>query len=620
MMRHRQSTFIALLLLLILAPTFVRAADVLQEVPNDALGFVAVHHLGDLDAKIKSLSSDLRNNVFSPLGFMKAVTGIQDGLDPNGDSLLVVYKDAGGDNSQIRYGIWLPVADYARLIKSIGATSNDGVAAATVAGEDLLVAHRGEWAIVMDPDQRERMTQLVSAAPSPPPQIAAWKKWIDDNDVTFVAFESGVHELLSRIDEADENGKSGNESSDNLFGSRGTAGRGNVLVATGAHRPSPDGLAGAINEFHKWTAASPEFARAIQQTNMVGCGLRLNFDGSQRGNVRARLRVALDDTIQIPPLGADGDLPFSIYENGGFVIHGAGRLPNSVFVGLASAYLRRFADDLKTEERTELDEESLKQLNDAVEQAANDVRSALVLTQPGAQPQPAYSNDFILLRVASASEFFNHAAEVMRLWNKANRDAHGETHLVFESEESKIGGRTATQYSLDMVAIAGDPVLPEIRQIMEKLFGPGGRLRLWIVPADDRTVLLARGTAGQVAAALKALDRKQPVDWNRGESSECSRLLNESPTTTWRVFFDPHRYYDWQQREAAAMTCVPIIGGPLVRPFRDCPPVGIAGGFQGNEISIEMVALEPTIKSAYEYATSASKRPQVQRRLQPAPR
>ena len=38
---------------------------------------------------------------------------------------------------------------------------------------------------------------------------------------------------------------------------------------------------------------------------------------------------------------------------------------------------------------------------------------------------------------------------------------------------------------------------------MEKLFGPGGKLRLWVVPADDHTVLLAQGTPEQVTAALK---------------------------------------------------------------------------------------------------------------------
>src|SRR6185369_15908560 len=112
---------------------------------------------------------------------------------------------------RLRYGVWLPLADYARFGKSIGASSPDGISTVTVAGEDLLVARRGEWALMMDTDQRERMTQLVAAAASAPvsAQIAGWKKWIDANDATVVAYAAGVRELLSWADDSDGDGKAG---------------------------------------------------------------------------------------------------------------------------------------------------------------------------------------------------------------------------------------------------------------------------------------------------------------------------------------------------------------------------------------------------------------------------
>jgi hypothetical protein len=138
------------------------------------------------------------------------------------------------------------------------------------------------------------------------------------------------------------------------------------------------------------------------------------------------------------------------------------------------------------------------------------------------------------------------------------------------------------------------------------------------VPADEHTVLLAQATPEQVAAALKAFDRKQPIDWNGGELSKCNRLLPSD--SDWRVFVDPHRYNDWERRQAVAITGVPVIGGPLVKPFRDCPPVGIAGGFRGQELWVDAVALAPTLKSAYDFLTPAKPRPEVQLRIQRAPR
>ncbi len=619
-MTCHQVRHIVLILLLLFIPATARAADILQEVPNDVLGVVIVHHLDTVDAKAKWLSLELRNNAFSPLAFLKAVTNVQEGLDLEGDFMLAVYPDPRGEKSRLRFGVWLPVADYAQFGRSIGASSLDGISTVTVAGEDLLVARRGEWALVMDMDQRERMTQLVAASASPPvsPQIAGWKAWIDTNDVTVIAYAAGVRGLLSWADDSDDDGKTGVESSDDVFGAKNAPGRRRANIGTGANRTSPRGIAGILNEYHKWTAASPAIAHTIEQANMVGCGLRINLDGNNNGSALVGLRVAFNDGFEAVPIDTKAGVPHSIYDIGGFAFAGAGQLPKSVIETLACGYLQTIAADLKKEEHTELDEESLQQLNEAVEQAAGEVRSAVVLTQPAGKAQPIYTNNFVALRVTSTADFLNRAAEVMRLWNKANRDADGEAKLIFSTEDMKLGDRTARQYTLDFATMLGGPALPEVRQSMEKLFGPGGKLRLWVVPADDHTVLLAQGTLEQVTAALKLLDRKQGIDWNQGELSKANNLLPAG--SDWRVFFDPHRYYDWERRQAIAVAGVPVIGGPLVKPFRDCPPVGIAGGFREQELWIDVVALAPTLKSAYDFLTPTKPRPEVQLRIQRAPR
>jgi hypothetical protein len=138
------------------------------------------------------------------------------------------------------------------------------------------------------------------------------------------------------------------------------------------------------------------------------------------------------------------------------------------------------------------------------------------------------------------------------------------------------------------------------------------------VPADDHTVLVGQGTEEQVTAALKLYDRKQPMNWNQGELAKSNMLLPVE--SDWRVLFDPHRYFDWERRQAMAVTGVPVIGGPLVRPFRDCPPVAVAGGFHDQELWIDAVALAPTLKGAYDFLTPAKPRPEVRLRIQRAPR
>ena len=156
----------------------------------------------------------------------------------------------------------------------------------------------------------------------------------------------------------------------------------------------------------------------------------------------------------------------------------------------------------------------------------------------------------------------------MRLWNSASRSAKGETKLVFDVEETKVGELPATLYSLDVGALDGGVVIPEIRQIMEQLFGPGGKLRLWIVSIDDKTVLLASATPDQMTGITKVLAQKKPVSWDSGDLAEVNALLPAE--SDWRASVDPHRYFDWKRRESTAVIGVPVIGGPLVRDFPAC--------------------------------------------------
>ncbi len=595
-MNSRIRISIVLCFLLIVAPATGRAADILSQVPSDALGFVLVHNLSSADTKVAQLAAILQRSIPRPLTFLKEFAGIGAGLNPEGDFLLAFFPASVGSEESLKFCVWLPVADYDRFLNSLGATLIDGIAAATIAGEDLLVAHHGEWALVMDPDQRDRIAQLASAAPSTP-QMPRWSKWIDGNDVTVVAFSPGVRSLVSLMGENENKEFTGPpNANDNAPPLPNQNANRRVLVSPRGAIRFADILENAKTEFQKWSAAMPELAESMHQAHVIGCGLRLDANGNALTSIRIGLYDEATKQLIDNRANRSAPWPLSFYDGGGFVLNGVGQLPTPILSAYAKAYARRVAADLKAEERTELDETPFKRLLDSVELAAADVRSVAVLSQPGEETQPVYSNNFVAVRVDSAQTFVEHANEVMRLWNSANRGAKGETRLVFDVEEAKLGDRPATQYSLDVAALEGGAIVPEIRQAMERLFGPGGKLRLWIVPTDENSVLLAAATEEQTNAVLKVIDKKQPIEWNRGELSECNALLPAE--ADWRVFIDPHAYFAWRQREAAAIVGVPVIGGPLVREFPDSPPLGIVGGIREGELWLEMAALAPTLKSA----------------------
>jgi hypothetical protein len=137
--------------------------------------------------------------------------------------------------------------------------------------------------------------------------------------------------------------------------------------------------------------------------------------------------------------------------------------------------------------------------------------------------------------------------------------------------------------------------MPEVRQIMEKMFGPNGKLRAWIVPIDNTNVLLAVGTEEQLVERLKVVDKIQKIDWTPVETNAANSMLPAE--ADWRVFLDGHRYYAWKAREMAAVVGVPMFGGSLVQAFPMSPCIGIAGGFRDSELWVEVATPALTVKA-----------------------
>jgi hypothetical protein len=452
----------------------------------------------------------------------------------------------------------------------------------------------------MDPDQRERMERMLAEATGPPNAVSAWQKWVDGCDVAVVAFHSGVREFYGAVS-TDQAGVASDADDyvDDLF----------APAAGGQNAPSDleggDGARGGMvaqlrRNVGALQAAIPELTQAI--TNLQSIGIGLHIDGNQ--NVLVHIRAVREDrgaTEQLVQPHSVNQSPPALYREGEFIIQAAATLPPGLTAAITTAYLRLQINQLKSQERIQLDETTLLRFYEAAGQAAAQTVSAAVLTLPGEKQEGVYTNSFLAVRVDSADKFVDLVSETMRLWNQMNRDARGGPRLVFDVEEFTIGDppRRAIHYSLDLAAADGAPMLPETRQAMEKLFGPGGKLQLYVARVDDQTALLAGATRDQITALLKQIDHHQPVDWQQPPFTDAQRLLPER--ADWRAFFSPHGYTTWKARETAAIVGTEVIGGPLVKEFPAAPPVGLAGGLQDDEVWLDIAVPASTIRGAGAY-------------------
>jgi hypothetical protein len=576
-------------------------ADVLQNVPRDALGFVVIRNLSASDQKVQRLISNLQTEAIGPLAFLRLTAGIGAGLDTAGDFLLAVLPSKNGAEKP-EFCVWLPVSDYDRLLSSLSGRPAPGIMTISIAGEDLLIARDEDWALIMDPDQNARMEQVLADKASAPELIANWRAWSATNDISVVALTGGVRAILKMaspkssierharlrledspddpfdrtdsIEEADSNATDDNSVAD--------------MIASGLQR-----------SLGRVLALSPRFGELANDLQSLGCGINCDDDG----NARIGFRATCPTDSAVSQLADENlsrlGLPYRIHDGEEFVVHAAGHWPPALTTLAASSYLRLIVDELRRHERIQLAEKTVSRFLQAVEQAAAEVASISVLTLAGEKQDGVYTNGFLVVRVPSADKFVDLANEAMRLWNQMNRDAEGGPRLVFDVAELPIGDRQVVQYSLDLAASDGAPAIPEIRQAMEKLFGPGGKFTLLLAKIDGHTALMAAATREQVATVMERLDRQQAIDWNAPPLAAANRLLVDE--SQWRAFFSPHGYTTWSSREMDAIVSAPVVGGPLVRPFPQTPPIGAAGGVKGGELWIDVAVPVQTIQGVGTY-------------------
>ena len=581
----RSSRQLACLLVfpLVALATAARADSVLDEVPYDALGFVVVRSLSQTDAKAGRILSALGSRLPGPVTLLKSMTGLGAGLDQRRD-LLIALLPPEEASRQFHLAVWLPVTDYDALVRSLDGDPGRRIAAVTLAGEDLLVVRRGDWAVVMDPDQRDRLEQLGAGADAPPETLDLWADWIRTNDATLVVLPAGRRVLwmlaakvaLSASPQSAPRGDAGND----LFGPPGQS-------------AGDAGWSAWREQLRSTLAETPELVRWAAEAEGAACGIRIDDEG----NTLCGLRVAISRAVASPPRAATSQKQSaavtSLYESGNFLVTGSGRVSAKWAVPAVGPYLRQMASEVATQFGKPVEEADLAKLRQAVEKAVGDVSAFSVLTKPGAGDDGVFTNNFLALRVASPPEFLRRSGEIIDLWNAMLAKTEGAKGLVFQAKPIQVAGQQGTEYAIDMTALVGGPAIPEIKASMEKLFGPGGKFRLQCVIVDDQTVLLSAATRKQLAEMIDHVRHAPQRAAEPAETAEAAKLL--AADRAWQVFVSPHGYSEWLRRQMDAILG-PVIGGPVVPQFPESPPVGIAGGVADNVVWAEVALPIETIR------------------------
>jgi hypothetical protein len=442
-------------------------------------------------------------------------------------------------------------------------------------GNAYCLAFRNGYAVLSHASESSAVEAALEAKQSIAAEMAGLESWLAENDGTVVGTAAGIKYAAKQ---AGEELKKSNED----LGKRGE-----VPIVTHA----------LLDLYAKALEAVPN------EVSLALAGIRCDKAGSIR--ILGRARLASGGQVSkaiagIPPL--TGNL-LSGVPGGPFVSAAGGVSVPSLVDGCIDRAMgivkgMKPVAGLSAEDV----QRTCKVLFDIVQQ----VRGMGYVMKSGRTGDPIYSNMFYTMRVDSSSRVLELLEELTKIVNKLIQDAKPEMLKSITVKRLEIAGKPALQeeVNFDLPNIAGPAAN---RAILDEMLGIGGKMLVYHVAADDRTVLMGIGVSQErMAAALDVLKQPRKSLAEDADVSITAAML--PPQSQWVAYVSPRGYVQLTQRMMTAMMKNSPVGERFSLPqFPKSPPVGFAIKATPTEVQAEIAVPPALIQAGGDYVKDMQK-------------
>jgi len=569
----------ALLLLLMLAISRpLQAQNILHYLPEDALGFILVNDLSGASEKCEQLMQMFDARLPAPLALLKLSTNLGEGIDFDGDVLITLIPGPR-PSSPPEPLVLLPISSYEDFASSVHSDESGEVARANLAGEDVLIARHGPFAIIMNVENRETLEIIAGLEPKAVALIKPLTGWIDGNLATIGVMPAGVAYLLE-------------------VGRQGLSQR----------------QQGAYEEF-----GDPQFSSALVQVdqgivfyqmlldifgtkvNMISAGFSIDADK----NLRIGFRVLSEgdqqssDYLDTPETTLSSGNSLIGYPDQSFVIAGGGPLDSSWasrFVKAAVQMMRRSPEAYGYED---FQEQHWLDLEASYQNLADRVNSVSMVILPGTKGEPLFGNVFGTAKVDSSSQYLQAPKKSVQTWNRLLTQSSSDIRLQYEIHNIEVGGSEACEIVGDVASAARDPNVPAFNWMLESMFGEDGKLRTIIVAADDRTIVYGIADEQQISNVIDQVKRGETGLQNSKHLQSTYKLLN--PAAAWKIYISPQGCVIWTKRIMDELFGQIMQQTTEIPEYDDGPPVGISIHLRGDQAELDLVWPSEGIRALADY-------------------
>lgn len=542
--------------------------DVLRQIPQDARGYVVTAPYSKTLDKVDALLA----RVQAPVPSLNDMTSaFADVLDQDRGFGIAWLPARDGDDAQsglTHFVLFAPAKDYASLVQMLSAEDTSGsIASATLAGEAVVVAKKGDFAIVAQQDDEASLEHVLNADGNMLTKAPGLTPWIRENDVTIALSTSGTELLFDRLMDGLE------------------------LVKQGALAVSTDGADVVEASLEIYRGMFESGRKTIQQAAL---GVRLDPEKSVELHYRMVLKPDSEATAPPPkPKNPSLGLP-----SGPYLFAFEGPMPQFWSENLMMQGFNVLSS-MQGPDAKKPTKQQLAEFNEAAKQTMAGVHSLGFVMGVGEPNQDMYSRTVITFQVDDAPAYvdrYQGTIDTMSNMMK-NLGLSGYEVEAQEVDNTKVLNLTMDMSKFVPPAAQGAGAQQEI---FAKLFGPDGKLAIYVAAPTKNTVVMAYSSKENLKRAMAAARAGTSLLRDDEPAKQTEAML--LPKAQWAMYLSPAGVVQFAGSMAA--TFAPPAADVAIPEFPPSPPIGIAAESTPTHFDAQIVIPMETIDATMKFIGS----------------
>ena len=457
----------------------VLKAGILHAVPDDAMYLAVVNNFQETKATaekvLRKLNIPFEQNDYEEFN---TFVGKLQGWDKAGMHALAAMPDADGDVSP---AIFVTVSNYKSFAKSIGAdaTGSGIVEYETESGSKGWIAEKSGYAVIVQSRNKALLERIMASKKSLADSVSPLRLLISKNQITGIALPAGVKKALDE-------------------GIKGLEAFKEQIPAAG---PQAEQIAGVFEMY------TDLLKLARDEVTVAAAGLRLDetagLDIATQAVFKTDGKMAAASK-SIPLLPAS---PLSGLPDGEVFIAGAGVMHDSWAKALMELSLDMSVKLPKEAGGYNLTTEQAKEIASLSALALSGIKQ--MSGSMSISGKTLFDGAYVIVETSDAKKFVDQYETNMAKTNAIVAKNPAATYPKATVERKQIDGRDTLIMTMDMSKMleqmdANQP--PQLKGMMESMFGAGGKVKAYLSAIDKETVLMSysEDSLKQLAANVTA--------------------------------------------------------------------------------------------------------------------